>query len=313
MSAPDRIRLVCTDLDGTLLDERGEIGPLTRAALTEAARGGVPVVGVTGRPLRDALSVCRDIGMDGLMVCSNGAVVAEVGTGQALRCRGFSRGRTAAVLARLRARLPGVVLGVDTLRGLFLERGFEELVPDCWQHVCVRDATEALLPGDGVVKILAVHPDRPVRALARALVRPGDGVRATRSTPYFLEIAPTGVDKGAALRWLAGHHAVRVTAVAAVGDMPNDLPMLSAAGLAAAVANAHASVRRCADLILPSNEEEGVADLLSMVLSARREEAACGGGRERRTRRHGRGPGAALRGGTTGPSAPSDRRRGATR
>ncbi|WP_045558170.1 HAD family hydrolase [Streptomyces sp. FxanaA7] len=273
MNAPDRIRLVCTDLDGTLLNESGAVGPLTHDALTRAARGNVPVVCVTGRPLRDALSVCRDISMDGLVVCSNGAVVAEVATGKPLRCRGFSRHRARTVLARMRARLPGVVLGVDTLRGLFLERGFEELVPDCWQHVCVPDAAEVLIRGDGVVKILAVHPDRPGPSLARPLVRPGDGVLATCSTPYFLEIAPPGVDKGAALRWLADHHAIRVTAVAAVGDMPNDLPMLRAAGLAAAVANAHPSVRQCADLILPSNEEEGVADLLSMVLSAQKEEA----------------------------------------
>lgn len=53
--------------------------------------------------------------------------------------------------------------------------------------------------------------------------------------------------------------------------MPDDLPMMRAAGLAAAVANAHPSVRRCADLFLPSNEQEGVADLLSMVLSAQQE------------------------------------------
>lgn len=272
MNAPDRIRLVCTDLDGTLLNERGGVGPLTHRALTEAARVNVPVVCVTGRPLRDALTVCRHIGMDGLVVCSNGAVVAEVATGTLLRCRGFSRNRARTVLARLRARLPRVVLGVDTLRGLLLEREFEELVPHCWEHVCVPDAAEALTRGDSVVKIVAVHPDRTGPSLERPLVRPGDGVLATFSTPYFLEIAPAGVDKGAALRWLADHHAVRVTAVAAVGDMPNDLPMLRAAGLAAAVANAHPSVRQYADLILPGNEEEGVADLLSMVLSAQREE-----------------------------------------
>lgn len=270
MSAPDRIRLVCTDLDGTLLDGRGTLGPLTRGTLTEAARAGLPVVCVTGRPLRDALPVCREIGPDGLVVCSNGAVTAEVATGRPLWCRGFPGRRARAVLAGLRTRLPGVVLGVDTLRGLFLERGFDELVPHCWRHTAVPDAVGVPAPGDDVVKILAAHPDRPGPSLAAALVRPGDGLLATCSTPHFLEIAPPGVDKGAALRRLADHYRIRVTAVAAVGDMPNDLPMLRAAGLAAAVANAHPSVRRCADLVLPGNEEEGVADLLAMVLSARR-------------------------------------------
>ncbi|MHA5049700.1 HAD hydrolase family protein [Streptomyces sp. SD15] len=271
MTAPDRIGLVCTDLDGTLLNGAGTVGPLTRSALAEAARCGVPVVCVTGRPLRDALSVSRELGSGGLVVCSNGAVVAEVTSGRVLECRAFSRGWGSALLTRLRTRVPGVVLGVDTLRGLFLEHGFAALVPDCWDHQVVSDAAAALVPDDRVVKILAVHPAVPAPELAEPLVRSEDGIQVSCSTPYFLEISPDGVDKGASLRWLAGFYGTRVTATAAVGDMPNDLPMLRAAGLAAAVANAHRAVRQAADLILPSNEEEGVADLISMVCRAGKE------------------------------------------
>jgi len=265
VTAPDRIRLVCTDLDGTLLNSAGAVGPVTRSALAKAAACAVPVVCVTGRPLRDALAVARALGSKGLVVCSNGAVIAEVKSGRVRACHGFSTAQGSVVLKQLRARLPGVVLGVDTLRGLFLEPDFGALVPDCWPHRVVPDAVDELAPDDRLVKILVVHPAVPASALTDLLIEPDDGVRGTCSTPYFLEVSPDGVDKGASLRWLAGFHRVRVTATAAVGDMPNDLPMLRAAGLAAAVANAHRDVRQAADLILPSNEDDGVADLISMV------------------------------------------------
>ncbi|MFF3543699.1 HAD family hydrolase [Streptomyces platensis] len=271
MTAPDRVRLICTDFDGTLLNTAGTVGPVTRSALARAAGHGLPVAGVTGRPLRDALAVARDHGLGGLVVCSNGAVTAEVDSGRVVMCRGFAGSGVGPVLGRLRARLPGVVLGVDTLRGLFLEPDFAALVPDCWPHQKVPDALASLARDDQVVKILAVHPDVPGPALAEPLTRPEDGLKTTCSTPYFLEISPRDVDKGVSLRWLARYYGTRITATAAIGDMPNDLPMLHAAGLAAAVANAHRDVRRAADLIVPSNDEEGVADLIMMVCRAGRE------------------------------------------
>lgn len=265
MNGVNGVGLVCTDLDGTLLNRAGTVGPVTRAALAEADRRGLPVAYVTGRPLRDALSAVRDHGFRGLVVCSNGAVTAEALTGRVLDRRGFTAEGAARLLERLRARVPGVVLGVDTVAGLRLEPGFAELLSDCWAHEAVPDAAVALSADDPPVKVLAVHASLPAAPLGESLVRPGDAVETTRSTPYFLEISPRGVDKGAALRRLAGHYGVPVPATAAVGDMPNDLPMLRAAGLAAAVANAHPEVLAAADLVLPGNEEEGVARLIEAV------------------------------------------------
>ncbi|WP_159046195.1 HAD hydrolase family protein [Streptomyces sp. MMG1121] len=269
MSRPlDGVRLVCTDLDGTLLNRAGTVGPATRAALAEAELKGLPVAYVTGRPLRDALGAARDHAFRGLVVCSNGAVTVEAATGRVLDRRGFRADGVVGLLRRMRERVPGVVLGVDCVRGLYLEPGFAELVPDCWPHEAVPDAASAVRPDDPPVKVLAVHPSLPAARLDEALVRPGDEVEATRSTPYFLEISPRGVDKGTSLHRLAGHYGVPLAATAAVGDMPNDLPMLRAAGLAAAVSNAHPEVLAAADLVLPDNEREGVARLLSEICAA---------------------------------------------
>ncbi|WP_327433173.1 HAD hydrolase family protein [Streptomyces sp. NBC_01236] len=128
----------------------------------------------------------------------------------------------------------------------------------------VRPATVLALARE---KILAAHPELPVDELSEALAPVvGDRAVITRSTGAFLELSAPGVDKGEALRRLARQRGLPPENTAAVGDMPNDIPMLRAAGLAAAVANAHEDTLRAADIVLPSNDDEGVAALIRLVL-----------------------------------------------
>ncbi|MFE2303655.1 HAD family hydrolase [Streptomyces sp. NPDC059445] len=266
--APTVVRLVCTDLDGTLLDSSGAIRERTLSTLAEAERAGIAVVGVTGRPVRDTLDLARRYGLTGPVVCSNGAVTVDAASGRLLDCRGFGPGDAAGILRAVRDAVPGIALGVDSVSGLRLETAFVRLVPNTWRHVA-RDAVSAPADADAdpVVKILAAHPMLLVDELA-AVIASVVGGRAviTRSTGDFLELSAPGVDKGEALRTLAERRGLPSERTAAVGDMPNDIPMLRAAGLAAAVANAHEDTLRAADIVLPSNDDEGVAALIRLLL-----------------------------------------------
>ena len=71
-------RLVATDLDGTLVRSDGSVSDYTREVLLELDRRGVPVVFVTGRPLRWAEAVFEHVGSHGLAIVSNGALVWNV-------------------------------------------------------------------------------------------------------------------------------------------------------------------------------------------------------------------------------------------
>ncbi|MER5470119.1 HAD family hydrolase [Streptomyces sp. NPDC002685] len=260
------VRLVCTDLDGTLLDSAGAIRGRTLSTLAEAGRAGLAVVGVTGRPVRDTLDLTRRYGLTGPVVCSNGAVTVDVASGRLLDCRGFGPGDAAEILRAVRDAMPGVAVGVDSVSGLRLEEAFARLVPNPWFHLPLEDVS-APVEGDPVVKILAAHPMLLVDELATVLATVvGDRAVITRSTGDFLELSAPGVDKGEALRLLAERRGLPLEHTAAVGDMPNDIPMLRLAGLAAAVANAHEDTLRAADIVLPSNDDEGVAALIRLVL-----------------------------------------------
>ncbi|MDH6134220.1 Cof subfamily protein (haloacid dehalogenase superfamily) [Kitasatospora sp. MAA4] len=261
------VQLICTDLDGTLLDSRGDLSPGSLEAITTARRSGIAVVCVTGRPVRDTLTITRRYGLTGPVVCSNGAVTVDAESGSPLLCRGFDPAECAELLSVLEAGLPGLIVGIESIGGLYLEEGFAQLVPDCWPHQPVSAARTVLHPDDPVVKILAIHPDLTTQALERAIVDlVGDRLEVTRSTGRFVELSARGVDKGQALHWLTRHLSVPPARTAAVGDMPNDIPMLRAAGLAAAVANAHPDVRRAAHVVLPSNDDDGVAALIRRSL-----------------------------------------------
>ncbi|MFJ7962006.1 HAD family hydrolase [Streptomyces sp. NPDC096324] len=263
---PAIVRLVCTDLDGTLLDSSGAIRERTLGTLAEAERAGIAVVGVTGRPVRDTLDLARRHGLTGPVVCSNGAVTVDAESGRLLDCRGFGPGDAAGILRAVRDAVPGVALGVDSVSGLRLETAFVRRVPNTWRHVAL-DGVSAPADADPVVKILAAHPMLLVDELAALIASVvGDRAVITRSTGDFLEMSAPGVDKGEALRTLAERSGFPLERTAAVGDMPNDIPMLRAAGLAAAVANAHEDTLRAADIVLPSNDDEGVAALIRLVL-----------------------------------------------
>jgi hypothetical protein len=98
-----------------------------------------------------------------------------------------------------------------------------------------------------------LHDDFRTRLASRAFI--------TKSDPEYLEIMAPGVDKGAALRLVAGHYGVPESAVLAVGDADNDLGMLAAAGWGVAVSNANPRVKSVARCVTErTNNEGGVAE-----------------------------------------------------
>jgi hydroxymethylpyrimidine pyrophosphatase-like HAD family hydrolase len=104
-------------------------------------------------------------------------------------------------------------------------------------------------------------------AAATALV--GERATITHSSSFgLLEISAPGVTKATGLAEMADRHGVAPHQVAAIGDMPNDLPMLQWAGHSYAVANAHPSVQEVADEVVGSNDEDAVAQLIEGLLSA---------------------------------------------
>lgn len=300
---PEAIRLVATDLDGTLLRHDGVVSDRTRAVLRAVEDSGRTLVFVTGRPPRWMPMVVEATGHRGIAICANGAVRYDLHTDRILDVTPLHRGPALEAAERLRRLLPGIAFatervaesreaGDDVLRVEFTrepEYRAKWPTPDGAPVAPLAD----LIGERGVIKILAripraddpppgphVEPPRIGSAggtevdvlLAAAIDAIGDLVTVTHSNPAdtLLEISARGVSKASALADLAAGLGMGAEHVVAFGDQPNDLPMLRWAGLSYAVANAHPDVLAAVHHHAPSVDDDGVPrtliDLLDLPL-----------------------------------------------
>jgi Cof subfamily protein (haloacid dehalogenase superfamily) len=255
-------RLVATDLDGTLLHSDGTVTARTRAVLAELDARGVPVVFTTGRPIRWMEDLWDDVGGHGLAICSNGALVYDVARREVRDFRAVPSEVGLSIAEQLRTAVPGTHFAIEHTAGWASEVDFPRH-PDDRAERTSGDLAEIFR--DDVVKILAVHRElEPEDFWRRVEAVVGDQVVTTWSSSFALvEISAAGVDKATRLAALAAEMGVGAAEVLAFGDMPNDLAMLAWAGTSYAMANAHPSVQDQADHLAPSNDDDGVAAVLS--------------------------------------------------
>lgn len=281
------IRLVATDLDGTLLRSDLTVSDRTRRALTDARIAGLHVVFMTGRPLRWLESAIIETGHRSLVACANGALIWDATENRARNVHPLEPGAAIEAVARLRSLIPGIGFAVeriapdakarttadDSRHHLFARE--EQYIPR-WpmpEGTPIAPIAELLADGD-VVKLLARAPvDGDLTAdtlLQSATTRLHGLVDVTHSNTadLLLEMSALGVNKATALIEIAEYFDVERSDVAAIGDMPNDLLMLEWAGRAYAVSNAHIDVARLADEVLPSNNDDGVAAMIEELLRA---------------------------------------------
>jgi Cof subfamily protein (haloacid dehalogenase superfamily) len=259
-------RLVATDLDGTLLRDDGTVSAYTVEVLARVQSLGIPVVFVTARPPRRAREIARSVGLGGLAICGNGALVYDLDTQAIVRQTLLEAVIAHQLIGALREAAPGICFAVEA--GLIY--GHE---PDYASHnpfvedVAPRYDDALILCADGVTKLIALHPTLPLAELLPLAHRlAGEAAVVTHSGAPFVEIAASGITKARALTDLCADLGIAPGDVIAFGDMPNDLPMLSWAGYRVAVANAHPDLLAIAHEVTATNNEDGVARTLVRLL-----------------------------------------------
>ena len=258
-------RLVATDLDGTLVRKDGTVSPYTRSVLGELEARGVPVIFVTGRPLRWTEEVFPHVGSHGLAIVSNGALVWDVAASLPRLQRAMSVDCIAEVARRIREVVPGTVFAVEQLAGFGNEPGYVRRDAEVARNVGPLDE----LLDEPVFKLLARAGDVEPEAYWHAVERVVGDLAVVTWTGFapvpLLEISAPGVTKASTLAMICEQLGVAAHEVIAFGDMPNDVPMLSWAGTSYAMADAHPLVVSCSHHVAPSHEEDGVARVLAEV------------------------------------------------
>jgi hypothetical protein len=266
MNPPQRLPVVvASDLDGTLIRSDNTVSERSRRALAAAENAGALVILVTGRPPRWMSSVVEQTGHRGLAVCANGALVYDLHTETVIEEHLIEPEIATEIVRALRGALPGLAFAVE--RGA---RGFahEPSYRPGWDTDDKLVAELDAILREPMAKLLARHTELdPDTLLSHARDIVGELATLTHSSrDGLLEISAAGVSKASTLELLCHERGHTATDVIAFGDMPNDVPMLSWAGHAVAVANAHPDVIAIVDEVTASNDDDGVAAVLERWL-----------------------------------------------
>jgi Cof subfamily protein (haloacid dehalogenase superfamily) len=266
-AAPPRYKLLALDLDGTILDMQLNLDPRDVASLGRIVSAGVDVIVSTGRPFPGAVPWVLRLGLDGPIVCYQGAEVRAL-DGSVLLDHGVPHN-----LAMEVVRYAGVRgLHVQAYRNdqLIVERDRPEAHRYAEHagmeiHV-VGDLDEAM--GPTTPKLVIVSTPETLEALLPDARRRWAGrLNVATSTPDYLEFTSVESDKASALRFLSERFGIPRAEIVAVGDGRNDASMIEWAGLGVAVEGSPPEVINSADRTIARPGHGGIQQLADALLS----------------------------------------------
>jgi len=271
------IRLLALDVDGTLLDSRGQVRPRVEATVRATIESNCTVVLATGRQLRSVEPIARRLGIR-LVILVDGAVVYDLERREAVfeRTLGAMDLKVAIEIARENALGP-ILFESPALSGRVVAGPVERDTPEVRTFLGRRDEvlrlSDDVLPlVERIVGMIAMGGSAGVqRAGQRARAEERWSVCVWKPTPNgyqadTLVLSPRDTSKGAALTWLAERLAVARADTMAVGDYDNDISLVAAAGLGVAMGNATTAVREAARAVVASNDDEGVAEAIERYI-----------------------------------------------
>lgn len=267
-----RYRLLVTDVDGTLIGASLRPTPRVVAALHQARRAGWRVALCTGRVPRACGALLATLNLDGLHIFFDGALVSDAGGQHVVALQPLP---SAAVERLVRAASDARLnLELYTPDGYYVARRDDlsalhsriQGIPDQEAELLALARTEPVIKAEFVV---GEEGRAAVRRLAAAFageLRFGWAEVAGYPHLSFVNVVAASVSKATGLRALADAYGVPLAEVVAVGDSHNDLPLLAAAGLGVAMANAPAAVRAQVSHVTESVEADGLAVFIERLL-----------------------------------------------
>ncbi len=250
------IRLIISDIDGTLIGPDGVLPPENVVALGLAAARGVRLAMATIRKRDSAEQVARRLGIACTLVCDGGATIYDP-CGTRLHSLSIPLDLARALAALADAHQLPLLTTIDDLN--YYTPGSHPAAHIAANGVDVDTALAAL---DHPPSRFIVRGELGVELLMRAFAdAPLSFVRHYRADGTLADAAITyaGATKEAALAVICRQWALALADVLALGDAEADIGMLRLAGVGVAVGNAHASVKAAADWVAPSAAEAGVA------------------------------------------------------
>jgi Cof subfamily protein (haloacid dehalogenase superfamily) len=261
------IRLLLSDVDGTLVRPDKSLAPSTVDAVHRLHDAGIVFAVTSGRPPRGMEMLVEPLALAAPIAGFNGGLVVEPDL-EVLEERLLPD----AIVPRSIELLESSRLTVWVYRDRdWLLRDPHGPHVERESHTVQFEPTvvESFDGGGGrVAKIVGVSDDYDAVAAAESAAHDefGEHVSASRSQPYYLDITHPEANKGHVAQYLAERYGLATEEIATIGDMPNDVLMFAHSGLSIAMGNAHREVQRAARKVTTTNDENGFANAVERFI-----------------------------------------------
>ena len=260
------LKMLATDLDGTLLNSQLQLSERNRKSLQELKEQGTHVVLCTGRPFNGMSHLIDSIGLDGddYTISYNGSLVQSCDRTKVLHQADIA----ASDFKHLYHFFQPFGLGLHAMTMAKMYTYNKEIHP-----LTIRESYLGNLPltvlaeqeyvPEKIIKIMAVgNPkqlDQAIKIFPQVF---GDFFSLNKSEDFYLEIMQKGDNKARALGLLLEHLELTPEHLVAFGNNNNDLEMIRLAKVGVAVANAVPELKRVSNFVTTSNDDDGVAHFL---------------------------------------------------
>ena len=266
-------RLAAIDIDGTLLDDNYLLSNETKEAVHEAKNAGIEIVLCSGRAPKSVFSIMEQLEMDGFLITHNGAVTTHSETRDVINEQGFFVESLYSVVDY--CKKAGIHTDFCTAFDMYTEKIDSDELYSLYSKynmvpIIVDDVKNVK---DKLVKFTLFSSEDILTSAQDELQKMNLSLQTIRSGPTFIDILHRYASKGIALKNLAHQLGVPMEKTIAIGNYYNDLDMIRVAGMGVAVANAPDDVQKQAKLVVPSNNENGVAQALKQLILDQRKYA----------------------------------------
>ncbi|MDY3853816.1 MAG: Cof-type HAD-IIB family hydrolase [Butyribacter sp.] len=266
-------KVLVLDLDGTLTNSEKKITEKTKEALMRMQKEGHIVVLASGRPTPGVIPVAKELQLakyDGYILSYNGAQIIQCSTGDTV----YEQTLPEDIVSELFQMADELDVGLMTYGK---EGAIANLHHDEFMELETRINHMALNHYENpmehisfaVNKCLGTAPVEQAPEIEKKFARKfGNRISVSRSEPFFIELVPMGINKAASLARLCEVLGCTKEDMIACGDGLNDISMIEFAGVGVAMENAQKPVKKVADYITRSNNEDGIAHVIhKFVLS----------------------------------------------
>lgn len=266
-----KYKMMCIDMDGTLLGKGRKISEESKIALRKAREKGVQIVITTGRLYNNAAYFSELVGVDSPVIGANGAIIREKRSNEIIYRSSFNEKITKKILEL--ANKYRIVLHFHTVSSIISNSYVSTTVArivlpgrnhkDFKVNLRTIKGKEKWLKAlekysDKVTKIIVFSPSAKRMEEFRKEIGKIDEITYFTSGNKSMEINMKEVSKGNAVKILADYYGIKREEVICIGDNENDVSMIEYAGLGIAMGNAIPKLKKIADYVTDTNKNDGV-------------------------------------------------------